>query len=578
MQRFSTSSIMMRWILRCTLACAAVIGLAPVAGAQLRAGRLSSTVSSAVTIYNASATMRVSGALEVTGARIITGDVAVLNGPVVVAGEVTGSVVAINADVRLLSGARIGGQLLVVGGTLDRADSVSVLGEVRVQAEQLRYSLEGDRLVPEDARNADWRPHWDGPGLADRPDSYTDLFYVAARTYNRVEGLPVLVGPRFRRPTEWGRVQVEAFGIVRTADPLRWDRGTLGHDVKADLRLGVKNGLTLSGRAFDRVDPVEAWQLQDKETGLATFLLHRDFRDYYGRLGWEAALGGRVGELASLEFVAGSETWRSVDARRPFTLFRDNNRWRENPGMDLGAIDLASIRLRVDTRDLARAPWRGGWFVQAELERGRGTLTRNSGDSLVLNAPGDVSYTRGFLDARRYNKLSPGTEVNMRVVLGGWLGGDELPLQRRLSIGGPGAVEGYDFRRATRDPVDVFTCGGIAAWPGRATLCDRVAVAQLELRQEFDLDWFRTDRGDRWWRPGFNTRGAWVLFADAGRGWSTTGGGAGIEYASGIPPLNTFRTTIGGGIDFGSLGIYLAKALSTGSEPMNVIVRLGRRF
>ncbi|MDH5234441.1 MAG: hypothetical protein OEW77_05725, partial [Gemmatimonadota bacterium] len=450
---------MMQRLSKVLLVCAAIPGLATVAGAQVRAGRLSSPAASAVSIYNASGTMRVSGALEVTGARIITGDVAVLNGPVVVAGEVTGSLVAINADVRLLGGARIGGQLLVVGGTIERADSVSVLGEIRVQAELLRYTLEGERLVPEDARGADWRPHWDGPGLEDRGDSYTDLFYVAARTYNRVEGLPVLVGPRFRRPTDWGRVQVEAFGIVRTADPIRWDRGTLGHDVTADLRLGVKNGLTLSARAFDRIDPVESWQLLDKEAGLAAFLLHRDFRDYYGRLGWEAALGGRIGELASLEFVAGSEDWRSVEARRPFTLFRDNDRWRENSGMDVGKVDLASIRLRVDTRELVRAPWRGGWYVQAELERGRGTLARNSGDSLVLNAPGDVSYTRGFLDARRYNKLSPGTEVNMRVVLGGWLGGDELPLQRRLSIGGPGAVEGYDFRRATRDPVDVFSCG-----------------------------------------------------------------------------------------------------------------------
>lgn len=563
---------------RAILMCALIVGATSASEAQQRAGRTTSTATTAVTIYNASATMRVSGALDIAEGREITGDVAVLNGPVVVAGRITGSLVAINADVRLLPGAQVGENLLVIGGTVERGDSVVVRGEVRVQAELLRYTLDGERLVAEEPRGADWRPHWDGPGIEDRPERYTDLFFVAARTYNRVEGLPVMVGPRFRRPTEWGRVQVEAFGIVRTADPIRWDRGTLGHDVKANLRVGVKQGLTLSGRAFDRVDPVESWQLSDQEAGLATFLLHRDHRDYFGRHGWEAALGARIGEEASLEFVAGSERWRAVDARRPFTLFRDNERWRENSRMDEGQVDLAAIRLRVDTRERGRSPWLGGWFVSADLERGSGIITRDPGMLPVVPVPEEVTYTSGFLDARRYNKLAPGTEVNMRLLLGGWLGGDELPLQKRVSIGGPGAVDGYDFRRAPRDPVDVFTCGGIAERTGRATQCDRVVMAQLELRQEFDLDWFRTDRGDTWWRPGFNTQGAWVLFADAGRGWRTSGGGAGIEYADGIPPLSTFRTSIGAGLDFGSLGIYFAKALSTGSEPMNVIVRLGRRF
>jgi hypothetical protein len=554
---------------------ASIAAWVPTVTAQQRPVRTTTTAATAVGLYNASATMRVSGALDVAAEREITGDVAVLNGPVTVSGRITGSLVAINADVRLLAGARIGEHLLVIGGTVDRAEGVTVGGEVRVQAELLRYSLDGERLIPDEGRLGDWRPHWGGPGLEDRPERYTDLLFIATRTYNRVEGLPVNFGPRFRRPTDWGRVQVEAFGIVRTADPIRWDRGTLGHDFRGELRLGKQNGLALTGRAFDRIDPVESWQLEDKEVGLATFVLHRDHRDYYGRHGWDAGIGGRLGEEVSLALHAGSEQWRSVAARRPLTVFRDREAWRPNPAMDVGRMDLASLRLLVDTRERPRAPWRGGWYVQADVERGRGTLARDPGMLPVVPTPEAVEYTRAFLDARRYNKLSPGTELNLRLVLGGRLAGDALPLQRRFSIGGPGAIEGYDFRRAPRDSVDVFTCGGMATRIGRATECDRVAVAQLELRQEFDIDWFRSDREDDWWRPGFNTRGAWVLFADAGRGWSTTGSGP--AAGRGIPPLGTFRTTVGAGLDFGSLGVYLAKAVSTGSEPMNVIVRLGRR-
>jgi hypothetical protein len=550
-----------------------VLGLTSGADAQQRQ-RNASTMWGAVVVYNDPGTTRVSGPLDVEADREITGDVAVLNGPVTVSGRITGTLVAINADVRLKAGARIGNDVIIVGGILTREDSVVVVGEVRTQAELLRYTLDGDRLVPEENRGADWRPRIDRPGR-DRGESYTDLFFIAARTYNRVEGLPVLVGPRIRRPTSWGRVQVEAFGVVRTAGPVRWDRNTLGHDAKFDLRLGKRNGLVLSGRAFDVIEPVESWQLTNTEAGLATFVLHRDMRDHYGKHGWEAGLGGRMGEEASLSFVAGSEQWRSVVERRPLTLTRDTERWRINSPMDVGQVELASVRLRVDTREKLRSPLWGGWYVNADLERGSGSITREPGPVVVGPVlPEDVTYTRGFIDARRYNRISPGTELNLRVVAGGSLGGDRLPLQRRLSVGGPGSIEGYDFRRNWHETNDVFSCGGIATWDGRPTLCDRIALAQVELRQSLDFDWYR---GDRWWRFNDLTP-AWVVFADAGRGWTTPESADPVSHGKGLPPLSSFRTSIGAGVDLGEIGFYLAKSVSTPDETLNFTVRLGRRF
>lgn len=544
----------------------------PVAAQQRpRAG---STLMGAVGTYNASGTSRISGPLDVAAGREIPGDVAVLNGPVVISGTITGTLVAINADVRLRSGARIGHDVMIVGGVLTRDDSVSIGGEVRTQAEMLRYTLTDERIVPEEDRWTDWRPRMDRPGQP-RGESYTDLFFVAARTYNRVEGLPILVGPRFRRPTDWGRIEVEALGVVRTAGPIRWDRGTLGHDASFDLRLGVRNGLTLGGRAFDVVAPVESWQLTDTEAGLATFLLHNDMRDHYGRHGWEASLGGRLGEEASLSLVAGSERWRAVEERRPYTLTRDTERWRINAPMDVGRLDLASVRLRIDTRERERSPLLGGWYVNADVERGSGTITRDPGPLLVLSVPEDVTYTRGFVDGRRYNRLSPDTELNLRIVAGGSIGGDRLPLQRRLSVGGPGSVEGSDFRRNAYDAADLFTCGGIADWSGRPALCDRVALAQVELRQKLDWNWYRN--GEKWLRLRDLTP-AWVIFADAGRGWNTPKTSSPESHGKGLPPLSSFRTSLGLGLDLGDIGVYLAKSVTTPKEAVNVIVRLGRRF
>ncbi len=550
---------------------AALIGLSPaLLDAQGRG-----VGHAAVSLYNAEGTMRIVGAYDLPAGRTVTGDVGVVNGPVVIHGRITGSLVVINADVRLATGSSIGQDLMVIGGILRRDDGSAVGGEIRTQLELLHYELEGDRLSVSGGLG-NWTPTVDGP-WRDRRDSYTELFFVAARTYNRVEGLPILVGPRFRRPTEWGRVQVEALGVVRSADPVRWDRGTIGHDARAEIRLGVSNGLVLGGRLFDVIEPVESWQLREAEAGLSTFLLHVDPRDHYGRHGVEGTLGGRLGEEASLHAVLGSERWRSVSARRPYSLLRDDRPWRMNDAMDEGTVDLIGLRLNVDTRERLRAPWTGGWYVKADLERGRGTIARAPKIGDAATPPEEVTYTRGFLDARRYNKISPGTALNLRLVAGGQLGGDQLPLQRRFSVGGFGALDGYDFRRAPYD-FDVFTCGGMTEREGFATQCDRMALAQVELRQNFQMDIVRSDREDDWWRPGFNGRGSWVIFADAGRGWSVGTGDPEYRTDRGLPPLKSFRTSIGAGLDLGGIGFYVAKAASTNEEKVNFFVRLGRRF
>jgi hypothetical protein len=559
-------------------AVATLYSLVPNGDALRAQGRPARSVAAAaVETWNAEGTTRVIGSYDVPVGREVRGDVGVLNGPAVIRGRIIGTLVAINADVQLESGASIGGDVLIVGGTLRRADGVSVSGEIRTQAELLRYSMDGELIEAEEFIPGEWRPRIGGWDDDRRRAAYTDLFFVAARTYNRVEGLPITIGPRFRRTTDWGRVQVEAFGVVRTAEPARWDRGTIGHDARAEVRLGRRYGVVFGGRLHDVIEPIEAWQLRNAEAGLLTFLGHRDLRDHYGRHGAEGSIGGRIGEEVALTVAFGSERWRSVEERNPISLRNDRQAWRVNPTVDQGTIDLITTRFLIDTRERLRAPWLGGWFISADVERGRGTLARTLAPALGYATPAEVTYTRGFVDARRYTNLSPGTQLNFRVVAGGQLGGNELPQQRKLSVGGPGSIEGYDFRRAPFDD-DVFTCGGIATMPGQATLCDRIGLAQVELRQDFHVGWVRTDRDDDWWRPGFNGRGQWVLFADAGRGWTVGDGAPEIRQDRGLPPLSSFRTSLGLGVDFGGLGFYLAKSVSSSREKVNFLIRLGRRF
>jgi len=560
-----------------------LLGATAVAGpasAQQRDARSGPAASAAVATYNAERTLRVSGMLDVPADRTIDGDVAVLNGPVTVEGRIAGSLVAINADVRLAPGASIGRNLIVIGGTVGGREAATVGGEVLRQAELMRYHLADQRLVPDDepAYDEAWwkrRPHRRPVRQDDR--SWRDLTFTSAHTYNRVEGLPILAGPRIHQVTTWGRFTLDALGIVRTAAPMRWDRGTLGHDVTSELQLGRKLGVGIGGRAFDIVDGVENWQMEDGEVGLGAVVLHRDYRDYYRRHGGLGFVKFHAGRDADLTLSLGDERWENAPERDPISAFRGGEPWRVNPAMDAGTMHLASTRLRVDTRRREGSPW-GGWFLNAEWERGTGTLARDPGLLPVVPVAAPVQYTRGFVDLRRYNRLAPGASLNVRFVTGGWLSGDRLPMERRLSVGGPGTLPGYDFRRAWRVDPDVLTCNGTAL-PGAPALCDRVMLFQAEFRSDFGIGWLRDDERDDWWRPGLNRRASWVLFTDAGRGWNVGNPTGPTNYAKrDLPARSTFRSDVGLGIDFGSLGIYLAKATSTASEPMNVIVRVNHRF
>src|SRR5688572_30437839 len=186
--------------------------------------------------FNSTEIVRATGAYEVEVDRVVTGDIAVLNGPLTIAGRVNGRVIAINSDVILRPGARVEGQILVVGGNVDGKDGAFIGGDVRTYRQRLSYRREGNRLIAsgsseEDARWWRRRQKW-------RSRSYSDLRLVSARTYNRVEGLPIFIGPSFGHRFGANRLSVDILGVFRTGEDLEWNSANIGHSVKAELAMG----------------------------------------------------------------------------------------------------------------------------------------------------------------------------------------------------------------------------------------------------------------------------------------------------------------------------------------------------
>ena len=553
-----------------------------------------------VDLYNAPSTARTVGALVIDSGRTVTGDVAVLGGPVTVAGRITGRLLAINSDVTFSRGARVDGDVIVIGGVVDGRGQAFIGGELQIHRQVLYFHRDGERIVadvPEAEGSMRWW-HWLNTG---ERRNYAGLTLTSAHTYNRVEGLPIMAGPTLVRTAGPMRARVDAFVIYRTSAGLKGtkDSNAFGHLVRAELQLGQRYGLRLGGRLYDEIAPVEPWQLGDGEVGLATFFLHRDYRDYYALHGGTASLSLNAGDATTLTFSLGDQRWASRAARDPFTLFRNTNTWRPNPSVDDARMHVANVTLHVDTRNDEATPW-AGWYVDADYEHGTGDVSSFGPVSADVSPvfspvplpgsrdtkPGRRSYGRGFLDVRRYNRLSPDVQLNMRAVLGGWLAGDPLPLERRLSVTGPGALAGFDFRRPTAVSTDPGQCTLLGLQPsGSPAQCERMALAQLEMRGALHVGLPFNE--SLWEHVAVHTAARWVVFADAGRGWLVGDAYRDLVYQpSKFPPLRTFLSDVGGGIDFGSggvadvasFGVYLAKSVSRPDQPANVFVRVRRRF
>jgi hypothetical protein len=540
-----------------------------------------------IRLFNAESTIRLSGSTRIPAARGIDGDLAVLGGPVVVGGRVSGSLVVVNGDVIFEPGAVVGGPVLVVGGTIQGADQASLQGDVRSYRDPLRYRRHGDRLAyaPERAFQP---PRWiEQYGWGEDQANQAGILLALAGTYNRIEGLPILFGPRSDlRISDQVRFQADASAIFRTSD-ISFDSNDLGYRVHGEFVLGsLKSNVGIGVRGYDAVTPVEPWPLKDFEVGWASFLFHRDYRDYYRRHGGSLFATLRLSPQFSFTGEGRDERESSLDARTPWTLFRTAEAWRANPAVTDGKYRSAVASIRLDTRNDRGAP-SAGWLVTAEYETGQGRdVTGTLGPMVCIAAPcidpaladGRLDYQRVGFDARRYLRLSPSGRLNLRLAGGGWVGGDPLPLQRRLSLGYPDPLPGYGFRQ--------FSCTGNTL-PGEPALCDRLLVGQAEFRTHLGFDfgpkWASDwgDNGDERYEPFHVSGPDLVLFADAGRAWSVSRDGrvaADVIPPDRLPALSTFRTDIGLGLDFGPLGFYMAKPLDQANRMVTFTVRMGRRF
>src|SRR5207248_1119692 len=333
-----------------------------------------------------------------------------------------------------------------------RSRGAAVSGAVRVYQEPLAFRAKGDEiaLVPPDLRR--WFRNLGVEKSWGTQDSRSSLTLATGGTFNRVEGLPVVFGPLF----DWKlhrnlRLRVDALGVFRTAGQFTDKRGDLGYIFRAELRSGEVPAYGVQFRAFDNVVPVEDWGLRNAEVGWSAFLFQRDYRDYYLSKGLAGRVFVQPERALQLEIELRHDWQQSVAARDPWTVFRNDQAWRPNPPIDDGHYTALSGNVSFDTRN-DRADPTAGWWLRARIEHSHSRdVTPQAGVPAAVRTPiatdGSYAFSRLFLDFRRYMRVSPSGRVNLPLLAGGWVGGDALPLQQRLSMGGPDPLAGYGFHQ-----------------------------------------------------------------------------------------------------------------------------------
>lgn len=573
-----------------------------------------------IAFYNAPGTIHFSGRTRIPAARTVGGDVAVLGGPLLVAGRIEGDVVVLGGDVELLPGAVVTGSLTVVGGAVDRAEGVQVGGAVAWYAEALEVERVGDRLVRVDGereeavasrRRAEEEEEAEGRSLLrggrrEKGEGRADFVVATGQSYNRVEGLPITFGPVLEtegsNPT---RLRLSA--IYRTEEGLALGPDRWGYEARLEQFVGGQRALRVGAALRSVVDPIEAWHLTKLENGLSTFFLHRDYRDHYEREGW-SAYATYAPETSPLSLTAEfrSENQNSMASGSPWTLFDNDEPWRPQPLVAEGRLKSAALRAVWDTRSEVDDP-STGWYVQAgveqtldtDLRRPEGLLADLPDGSPPVSVPAERfgNFAAAMLDARRYNRISPNSRLNLRVLAGGSLDGSRLPPQRQHALGGEGSLPGYDLfsldcgarRERVRRVSDVEENRDDLPPPAFHTGygCDRFALVQAEYRGKlnFRFNWGRDEWdaeeeglaagaapaaergpfGPREWNVDFG----WVVFADAGWGWT-------LDDAAGRHDEET-AVDVGFGLLVGRVGFYGAIPLE-GGRGVNVFVRLAPRF
>jgi len=332
-------------------------------------------------------------------------------------GEVFGTVIVIDGDIRLgRTGIIRGDAVAVTGDIIRRTGSVIVGDEIQISWRTLVSRSERKVSKWQDRRltgttYSDW----------DRELIDKDVYV----RYNRVEGL--FFGLAVNNP-DWNDSRIlYLYGDGGYGFKSKEWRYTIGLEHRFfdvyQFRVGVKK--------YDLTDTDDGWRIGRAENSLAAFLLREDFFDYYNRQGYTAYMKQYIDNWAKLQLEYRVDTFESMLNSASWSLFGGNKVFRANPLINEGDMRSINFSVLFDTgNSYLRA--NKGWKINGDVEY------------TSPDIGGDFDYERYILDIRRYQPVSRYENLNMRLMFGSSKGA--LPIQRGFYLGGISSLRGMRFK------------------------------------------------------------------------------------------------------------------------------------
>ncbi|MCD6166809.1 BamA/TamA family outer membrane protein [bacterium] len=284
-------------------------------------------------------------------------------------------------------------------------------------------------------------------------------------SYNRVDGL--FLGMRVPYHKDYrGNGVLQLYGMVGVGIKSKAIR------YRAALERGLfpySYRFALGFEAYDLTYSEDDWIISTLENSLAAFFIHEDFQDFYRRQGYGVYLRQNFSQHLSLKVGYYEEKHSYLPLKTDWALFGGHKKFRPNPSITEGELKGILTTLCFDTRNHYKNPDQG-WLATIFIE-----YTPKD----FLNQTDDLDFKRYVIDIRRYQPLSQGQNLDLRLRLGE--SDATLPKQKLFDLGGISTLRGFEFKEFTGDRMllgnlEYRVDWSEAAWKSDLFILDEVTL------------------------------------------------------------------------------------------------------
>ncbi len=483
-------------------------------------------------------TFRYEKPTTIDSGKIVQGNVLVIKGDLSVRGKISGDVLVLLGDVKIMPGAEIDGDVTCVNGQIIQRDNSMVSGnqtETKVKnlfpyrVWEREYFVKAD---PQNFRSGYRRPYSTLP--------FNPGHKALILNYNRVEGL--FLGMAFPKRITGKYNYFNLHGFVGYGFQLKKWR----YELEIDRWLFDQRDyrFELGGKIYDFTDTHDSWLITPMENSLAAFFLHDDYQNYFRRRGYELHASQNLTIYFKGTLAYRNDKYNSLQKNTDWALFGGKKKFAENPAIDEGNMHSLYGELYLDTRDNIELP-RRGWFARLGVETSNSKLRS------------DYSFNQYEFEIRRYQPITRFDRLDIRLKAASSEG--TVPVQKQYQLGGISTLRGFSHKALP---------GGEGYYGG-----DRMLLANIDYNLSpriigTDFLFFNDLR--------------YILFFDVGNVWMREQVSSKDSWSEGFDwlKLNDLKSDLG--IAFtswsGRFRLSIARRLDTGKEPFRVTVRLTKPF